>query len=162
MQFIKGEIIIYVKIWMLHILSYYLIYGFIYQFISYKANDETLFQMEFFLKCFTSPLAGAIGLYNGFPAFVLMPIIVMLFFVKVTQKKYFLSFLFSLIISYIFPLIYHFFVGSNIYAFQTREWNKPDIRIQEYFFVLPSFVFSLVTNWMVLRKNYKEISNKLD
>lgn len=80
------------NVWIIHIISYYLMFGLIFQVLSYY-NWGWSFNMELVGKILLSPIGGAFGLYDGFPAYFIFPLLTFIFFNKIFHQNLYKSYL---------------------------------------------------------------------
>lgn len=148
-----------VKIWILHTIIYYMIFNFIYQFYAYYNLNWTIFRLDFLAKILFSPIAGAIGLFDGFPLFVLIPITIMNIMVLRLKLKHFVSYSLSLLITYLFPYAYKFIENDTEVSFYRRT-HDDYFKIDTIFILVPALTVAILINWLIFKKTYKK--NKPD
>ncbi len=131
-------------VWLIHVVSYYTIFGFIYQYLVYSFRNWSIFQWKFFGKVALSFILGLMGWYDWFPVY--FPFTLILFFInyyKLKQNIY-KSYLASFIISIIIKYFIHLYCD---YDFSLRFYNRKieeGVDINLFWFILPSFFISSI------------------
>ena len=155
----KSNNFLNVKIWILHIIIYYTIINFLYQFLTYFFLQWTIVELDFLGKILAGPIGGIIGLFDNFPLFILIPVTIYVILLKLKLNcfsSYFLS-----LMTYLLPYIYNFSTGGNTkISFFRGTWEKGYYKLDYIFILLPSLIVSILVNWLVFRKTYKKLSDE--
>ena len=103
----KATIILFLKIWGLHMFLYYLIFGTLITFPNLKWQLDTL---QVF---FVFPIVGIAGMLDHCVAFPLIPILGTLLLIKFTKLSMFDSYVIAIFTCYILKMITQYFLITD-------------------------------------------------
>ena len=139
-------------IWLIHIVSYYTIFGLIYQYLVHYFHTALTVNIETVGKVALSFIGGALGWYDWFPVY--FPFTLILFFIfyyKLKQniyKSYLASFIISIIVKYFIHLYCDYDFSLRFYNRKIEEGT--DINL--FWFIIPSFFISNIFIRIYLNK----------
>lgn len=144
------------KLWILHILVYYFVFGCLYVSIIRYYSGSITYKHSFGI-ILLSPIAGVVGIFDFFPGFIIIPIIVMLcllshIYIGEIYKSYLVSILLVRIVHYIVAAS----TGASNYPFLSSQ-----IKVNILFLIFPSLVAALLVNWYLLGKHEKSTLFKM-
>ncbi len=137
----KKRICLYLKIWITHIIFYYFLESLFFLNHIYIENTFKLPAKKIITTILGSSIIGFFGLFDGFPFFVLIPIIIMIL-LKLKMNSYFKSYFLSLIIAYFFLFIF--------YGFKTENFE----------FIVIGIIITMLINYLILRRTYQKLANE--
>lgn len=131
-------------VWLIHIVSYYTIFGLIYQCLLHYFHTTLTINIETIGKVAFSIIVGLMGWYDWFPIY--FPFTLILFFIYYLKFKrsIYKSYLASFIISIIIKYFIHIYCD---YDFSLRFYNRKieqGIDINLFWFIIPSFLISCI------------------
>lgn len=143
--------VLLLKIWLLHYLIYYSIFGLIFHTIDYTFKKWE-FNLEYLQKIIISPIAGSIGLYDGL--IIIIPIIISLF--MTLKFNPFKSYYYTVLVCQ-FGLYFSsiFFSDRTSTINFTRNFDDETLKINYIFIITPCIIISILINWLVFKKTYK-------
>src|SRR5690606_20248334 len=134
---INEKISIFFKTWLLYVFSYYPIRAFFISSYPDFYYEPTL--NKIFFAIITSPFAGILGIYDNFPFFIFIQVLLMFSIYKL-NKDMFHSYVITIIISHLFLIFFNY--------------NTIVVKKQLLFNFISLFIAILV-NWLILKKKYK-------
>lgn len=149
MKFNKFTIL---KLFIIHIIVYYVFFTVISGFIWAIAKEASFFDKEEITKIIISPILGITGMYDGYIFFIvphiLLVIIINRFFLKNNLLK---SFFISSLFIYLFIYLNLKFDLFNISLFNASFFEKYS-NSNILFIMIPSLIISFFFNWIFYRK----------
>ncbi len=131
-------------VWLIHIVSYYTIFGLIYQYLVHYFHTTLTVNIETIGKVALSFIGGALGWYDWFPAYFPFTLILFFIFYSKFKQSIYKSYLASFIISIIIKYFIHIYCD---YDFSLRFYNRKieeGININLFWFILPSFFITSI------------------
>lgn len=154
---------LFIRIWGVHILVYYFIYGNIDNFLRIYYMKWTFFDDESLMRSFLSPFFGFVGWFDNFPLFFLFPLIGMGFLVFKWNKKWFLSYSITSIVSYVMSYMYGVYDGKGTLVYMSRIFEDGRLELPKLAVIIPSLSLAILLNWLIFKKQYEHIEvNKID
>jgi hypothetical protein len=145
--------VVLIKIWLLHYLIYYWLFGLIFHTIDYLFKGWD-FSLEYLGKIFLSPIAGSMGLYVGLIIFI--PIIIS-HFMKIkfgVFKSYYYTVLLCLFGLFLISIL--FYDNSTTINFR-RNIDGERLNVNYIFVYPPCIIISIFVNWLVFKKHIKNL-----
>ena len=148
--------IITAKIWIIHTVVYYLIFGLIFQSLQLWYNEWPI-DFEFIGKVILSPFGGVFGIYDGFPLYVILPISIHLLFIKFSKFNIFYSYIISVTIAYvIIKYFIYLFDEYNFTIILSSNKKDDDLEVNLLFSILPALITSGAFVHLFLRKYFNK------
>lgn len=139
-------------IWLVHIVSYYTIFGLIYQYLVHYFHGTLTVNIETIGKVALSFIAGAVGWYDWFPVYFPFTLFLFLIFYLKFKQSIYKSYLASFIISIFIKYLIHIYYDYDFYlSFYNRKIEQR-IEINLFWFILPSFLISSILIKIFLNK----------
>lgn len=144
-------------VWLIHIISYYIIFGLVFQVLSYY-NLGWSFNMELVGQILFSPIAGAFGFYDGFPVYFIFPLISFIIFNKIFNQNLYKSYLYSVLIFYVVVkyLVYKLY-GYTFYTNFYRRDDKLPFNVNMLLLFVPSILTSAFFVKLYLKKKQSKL-----
>jgi hypothetical protein len=131
-------------VWLIHIVSFYTIFGIIYQYLVYTFHVTSTIKREIFSKVFLSFIIGMMGWYDSFPLYFPFTLILFFIFLLKLKQSIYKSYLISFIISIVMKYLIHKYCNYDFYlSFYSREIEE-GININLFYFIIPSFLISSI------------------
>lgn len=149
MLYKNSGFVFLVKLWILHYLVYYWIFGLMFFSMRYS-HDGWEINHDFFKKIALSPLFGLLGLYDGMV--ILIPVLIYLIFR--IKFKYFKSYYLTLILYYTGYYIY--FLSSphrGAYIFPPSNNHNFQWEVNVLSLIIPSLSLTIMINYYFLFRN---------
>lgn len=140
------------KIWFIHVVVYYLVFGSILQSLSqwYKGWELDL---DFFGTILLSPIVAILGLFDGFPLYFLFPLVLFLVLNKLVKVDIFRSYLISVILFYLFIKFFIYIYNDYPFKFSISSNQKDDdFEPSLLFGIIPSLLASSFFVKLYLKK----------
>ena len=155
---IKNYKLLFIIIWIVHILIYYETV-FITAYIK-----GSIFNGDFFSILAFCPIIGVIGFVDSLPFFVFISIIIMAILVKTCyKKKWFLAYVLSFFPLY--PVSYFiaaFSYRGNAFLKSLLDWNIKEFDGNRFYIIIISSIITIITNWLLFKKAYLRIRKATD
>lgn len=144
----QNALTLLIKIWFLHYLVYYLLFGLMFHTIDYYFKNWQ-FDLEYLGKIFISPFAGTIGLYDGL--IIIIPIIISFLFKL--RFNIFKSYCYTVLLCqfglYFITVIFSDRPSTINF---TRNMDDDVLKINFLLLTVPCVFISIYLNWLVFRK----------
>lgn len=149
----KNRFTLYLKIWILHIVAYYLIFGFILESLEQWYREWPV-DWEFAAKILLSPLSGVFGWFDGFPLYVILPVIIFLVIETFEKLNTFYSYIIAVFLSYI-PVKYliYFNRGFPFNIILRSNQKEQSLEVNLLYAILPALLISSISVYWLLKKN---------
>jgi len=144
------------KIWIIHIIVYYLVFGLILQSLEQWYREWPV-NWEFIGKILLSPLNGIFGWFDGFPMYFLLPVIIFLIIETFQKLNTFYSYIISVFLSYI--LIKYLIYYSRGFPFNIilrSNQKEESLEISLLYAILPALFISSISVYLFLKKHFSQ------
>lgn len=139
-----NKLTLFLLIWLTHLLIYYSTFSAILKI----ANNE----FKEFYNVLWGFAIGLYGLYEQIPCFFIIPLVLMMILINTKFKeKWFISYCTATIFSYLLDYFWIFSIHKHDIVLYS-----PD-RINLITLILLSLSASILFNWLIFNKNYKEL-----
>ena len=142
--------ILFLKIWTLHIYTFYFFFIFIYKLLTNDVYDYYIIFFGF--------LYGIIGWpILQIPLYFIVPTLLMLLLLKSkTLNSWFIAYVASVCFSYMGKFLF-----LLLYDRQSTFLLGKSGDINSLYILLPSIIISVIFNWLIFRKQYERLSNEM-
>lgn len=144
---------LYLKIWIIHILIYYSTFGFIIQSLTFWYKQWSI-NSDFIKQILLSPLIGAIGFYDGIPAYFIFAFFLFLIFNLFFKINALKSYIIATLIIYIgLKLLFYLYDEKSFTTHIISNREKNPLQINLLFLIVPSLALSsFIINKIIPRK----------
>lgn len=145
----------FVIIWIVHIIIYYFIWGNIDNLMHNYYSKWDFFFDESVSRSLSSPIVGLLGFYDGFPFFVVVPILAMLVLISTLMKtRWQLAYFISCIGCYLGMYLYNAYIDKNTNLYQS---GIGELSLNHIFLIIPALTVTMLINWVVFKNKYQLI-----
>ncbi|KXH83149.1 hypothetical protein [Chryseobacterium kwangjuense] len=149
----KNRFTLYLKIWILHITVYYLIFGCILESLEQWYREWPV-DWEFAAKIFLSPISGFFGWFDGFPLYVILSVAIFLVMETFEKSNSFYSYIIAVFLSYI-PVKYliYFNRGFPFNIVLRSNQKEQSLEVNLLYAIVPALLISSISVYLLLKKN---------
>ena len=134
---------------------------FLIKIIGLYHQEKDFFKLKNLDFIYISPLGGILGIFDGFPGFVFLPMISFLVLNSFFKISFFKS--------YLINLIFFYFIlktGICIYnaSFQMQfssNQEENNLYLNMFWILIPAILVSILSIWLLLKKIQPKIEEKL-
>ena|ERR1700750_1935606 len=151
----KNKFTFYLKIWIIHIIVYYIIFGLIVESLEQWYREWPV-NWEFISKILFSPFSGVFGWYDGFPMYFILSVLIFLIIETFQKISTFYSYVISIFLSYI-PIKYLIYCngGFPFNIILRSNQKEKSLEVGLLYAILPALLISSISVYFFLKKNGK-------
>ncbi|WP_308005146.1 hypothetical protein, partial [uncultured Chryseobacterium sp.] len=149
----ENKYIIYLKIWLIHIVIYYLVFGLITEYLDQWYREWSI-DWGFLGRVLSSPLIGGVfGFDDGFPMYFILPIVIFLILEIFPKLNTFYSYIISTFLSYVvIKYLIYFNRGYPFNILLRSNQKEESLELSLLYAILPALLISSICVYIFLRK----------